>query len=76
MAFEKLFSKYLTRLARIFGVVCLLVAIVALISAAADIGNRALFIVLGVGLLIAGVAFMRVKPVTPADVGRVRTLIK
>jgi hypothetical protein len=76
MAFEKPISKFLTGFARVFGVLCLLVAIVALISAAADSGNRVLFIVLGVGLLIAGVAFLRVKRLTPADIDRFRSIGK
>lgn len=67
MAFEKPTSRFLTGFARMFGILCLLAAIVAIVSGAADGSNRVLFIALGVGLLVAGLAFLRVKRVTPAD---------
>jgi predicted phage tail protein len=76
MAFEKVTSKFLNIFARVFGVLCLLAAVVFLLSAAADSGNRGLFIVLGLGLLIGGVALLRVKRLTPADIDRFRSIGK
>ena len=76
MAFEKAACNILNISARVFGALCLLAAIMSLLSAAADGGNRVLFIVLGVGLLVAGVAFLRVKRLTPADIDRFRSIGK
>ncbi len=76
MEHEKYTAKFLTGFARLFGVLCLISAIAFLVSAVADASERVFFALLSAGLLVAGVAFLRVKPMTPTDLERVRSLRK
>ena len=72
---EKAVVGFVNRAARIFGALCLVAAAFSFIGAAMGAG-RVASVLLGIGLAIVGVMFLRVKPMTQSDVDRVRSLGK
>ena len=75
MKFERAFLVGLNVLARLFGVLCVIVGIVFLISAHAIKENRALDAVAGVCIIAMGVAFLLAKSARPEQLGRMRRLM-
>jgi hypothetical protein len=75
MQFERTVLIGLNILARLFGVLCVIVGIVFLVSAYAIKENRALDAVLGVCIVAMGVAFLMVKSVRAEQLARMRRLM-
>lgn len=75
MKFERAFLVGLNVLARLFGVLCVIVGIVFLISAYAIKENRALDAVAGVCIIAMGVAFLLAKSVRTEQLARMRRLM-
>jgi uncharacterized membrane protein YccC len=75
MQFERTFLIGLNILARLFGVLCVIVGIVFLVSAYAIKENRALDAVVGVCIVAIGVAFLLAKSVRAEQLARMRRLM-
>jgi cytochrome c biogenesis protein CcdA len=75
MKFERAFLVGFNFLARLFGVLCVIVGIVFLISAYAMKENRALDAVAGVCIIAMGVAFLLAKSVRTEQIARMRRLM-
>jgi hypothetical protein len=75
MQFERTFLIGLNILARLFGVLCVIVGIVFLVSAYAIKENRALDAVVGVCIVTMGVAFLLAKSVRVKQLARMRRLM-
>lgn len=75
MQFERTFLVGLNILARLFGVLCVIVGIVFLVSAYAIKENRALDAVVGVCIVAIGVAFLLAKSVRVEQLARMRCLM-
>jgi hypothetical protein len=72
MQVERTFLVGLNILARLFGVLCVIVGIVFLVSSYALKANRALDAVVGVCIVAIGVAFLLAKSVRVEDLARMR----
>jgi uncharacterized membrane protein YccC len=75
MKFERAFLVGFNILARLFGVLCVIVGIVFLVSAYAIKENRALDAVAGVCILAMGVTFLLAKSVRAEQLARMRRLM-
>jgi hypothetical protein len=75
MKFEHAFLVGFNVMARLFGVLCVIVGIVFLVSAYAIKENRALDAVAGVCILAMGVTFLLAKSVRAEQLARMRRLM-
>jgi len=75
MKFERAFLVGVNVLARLFGVLCVIVGIAFLISAYAIKENRALDAVAGICILAMGVTFLLAKSVRAEQLARMRRLM-
>ena len=73
MKLEKI-ARLLTIGARVFGWLCLLTGLLSIASAIVDRSNTVLYTILGLCLLVAGGAFVRVRAISVADIQRIRSL--
>lgn len=75
MTIERPFIRILNFLARILGVIWVLGGVLFLFSAFIAQTNRLLFAGIGAFLLVAGIALLAAKSVTPADSDKVRHFV-